>query len=103
MTSDAPVILAILGVLGTCVGGLIWVIKRLFERVVPAMDNISIALEKLSTSTESNTRAIKAADTYLQKRNGATDKHHANVTKAVKAVSDTVNKAVSKCASPERG
>ena len=60
---DPYVVAAIVAVLATCVGGLIWVIKHLFNNIVPALGG-------LRKATDSNTKATKMADSYLRHRNG---------------------------------
>jgi len=77
MTQDNTVVLSVLAVLGSCVAGLIWVIKHLFTEIKPVLGSINEsqitntkALDKLSGLVEKNTRATEAADEYLRKRNG---------------------------------
>lgn len=69
-TVNEAVMLAALGIVSACVAGLIWVIKRMFNDVVPA-------LKHLTKATESNTEATKSADAYLQQRNGRDIERHA--------------------------
>jgi hypothetical protein len=77
------VLLAALGIVSTCVVGLIWVIKRMFNDIVPA-------LKGLQKATEQNTAATKSADTYLQERNGRDNEHHAAVLKSINAIPETM-------------
>lgn len=85
--------IAVVGVLGTCVGGLIWVIKHLFNNIIPALSGIT-------KSTDSNTRATKAADKYLRQRNGrdseiaaalikTTEKYHIQLMGAIAEIPKT--------------
>jgi len=71
--------LASLGIVASCVAGLIWVIKKMFNDVTPA-------LQGLVKATESNTMATKSADTYLRERNGRDNEHHAKVVEAIDAI-----------------
>lgn len=77
MTQDNTVVLSVLAVLGSCVAGLIWVIKHLFTEIKPVLGGInesqlanSRALDKLSGLVEKNTKATESADAYLRQRNG---------------------------------
>ena len=82
--NEAPLIAA-LGIVSACVGGLIWVIKRMFSDVVPA-------LEGLKKATDQNTSATKAADTYLRDRNGRDKEHHTASLRAIRAIPVTLKK-----------
>lgn len=62
--------IAALGIAATCVGGLIWIIKKMFSRVLPAIDKIHTSLDRLAKATDKNTQATKSADQYLRERNG---------------------------------
>lgn len=94
MNQDNTVTLAVLSVLGTCVFGLIWVIKRLFTKIEPVLDNIKTAtsantkaLDKLSGLTEANTKATQASDSYLRERNGRDSKAWAAVQHSLEQIS----------------
>lgn len=94
MTQDNTVVLSVLAVLGSCVAGLIWVIKHLFTEIKPVLGNISDstqantrALEKLSVLTENNTKATQAADTYLRERNGRDSKMWTQVMHSLEQIS----------------
>lgn len=73
------VTLAVVAVLATCVGGLIWIIKFLFNKFIPAID-------KLTDMTKANTDATKSADTYLRERNGRDNEKHAELVKATQEI-----------------
>lgn len=77
--------LAVIAILATTVGALVWVIKYLFTKVVPALDG-------LKQSTEANTQATKAADQYLRERNGRDSEHHTESLKAIQAIPPTLQK-----------
>lgn len=77
--SESAVLIAALGVVSACVGGLIWIIKFLFEKLLPRIDEGNVALSHLAKATDQNTRATKAADAYLRDRNGR-DAEHAKVS-----------------------
>lgn len=64
--------LAIVAILATCVGALVWVIKFMFTKIVPL-------LESLTTAVEKNTLATEKADQYLKKRNGRDNEMHQQV------------------------
>lgn len=72
-----------LGIVSTCVVGLIWIIKRMFNDIIPAING-------LKKATEQNTSATKSADEYLQQRNGRDNEHHAAVLKSINAIPKTM-------------
>lgn len=78
--------IAALGIVASCVAGLIWVIKRMFNDVVPALNG-------LKKATEQNTSATKSADDYLQQRNGRDNEHHEATLKSINAI-PTVMKTI---------
>lgn len=82
---NSPELLAALGIVSACVAGLIWVIKRMFNDILPALDGLKAA-------TQSNTSATKSADEYLRERNGRDNEHHAATLKAINAVPTTLQK-----------
>ena len=73
---DSSSNLAIIAILASCVGALVWVIKHLFAQILPA-------LEGLQRATEGNTAATKSADEYLRQRNGRDMEFHAEVMKSL--------------------
>ncbi len=72
-------LLAALGIVSACVGGLIWVIKRMFNDILPALNSLTIA-------TKQNTTATKSADTYLKQRNGRDIEKHTELLKATREI-----------------
>jgi hypothetical protein len=81
---------AIVGVLATCVGGLIWVIKTMFRQIIPLIENGNKIIAKVDVSTRANTKATKAADAYLRQRNGRdVEFQKANIA-AIQAVPDQI-------------
>lgn len=78
LVNDAG-LLAALGIVSACVAGLIWVIKRMFNDILPALDGLKAA-------TISNTRATKTADQYLRDRNGRDVEKHAELLKATQEI-----------------
>lgn len=83
--NDSTVLLAALGIVSACVGGLIWVIKHMFEQVVPALD-------KVVDSMMANTTATKAADAYLRERNGRDNQVHKDLIKSINAIPEQIIK-----------
>lgn len=81
--SDSTVLLAALGIVSACVGALIYVIKFMFQKIVPL-------LESLTISTDKNTKATKKADEYLRERNGRDNEFHGEVMKGLKAIQTAV-------------
>lgn len=82
--NEAPLIAA-LGIVSACVAGLIWVIKRMFSDIVPALDG-------LKRATDQNTSATKSADEYLRDRNGRDKEHHKATLKSINAIPATLKK-----------
>lgn len=77
------VTLAVIGILATCVGGLLWIIKFMFTKLLPAIDG-------LTKATVSNTRAASASTRYLKKRNGRDGEMHKELIKAVGAIPEQI-------------
>ena len=76
---EEAVIIAIVAILGTTTGALIWIIKYLFEKIYPV-------LEKLVVATEMNTQATISSDTYLRQRNGRDIEFHLEMIKKIEAI-----------------
>ena len=57
------IVLAIVGILATTVGTLIWVIKYMFDRLLPVIN-------LLKDSVDENAKQTKANKDYLMERNG---------------------------------
>lgn len=76
-------IIAIVGILGTAVGALIWIIKYLFDKILPSLDG-------LAKATDSNTRVTASADRYLRVRNGRDNEMHKELVKAVGDISTQI-------------
>lgn len=68
--SDTAVTIAVVGILGTTVGALIWIIKYLFNKIVPLMENANTNIQTNNRLTKSLERTTKRADEYLRQRNG---------------------------------
>lgn len=92
MEGNATTTIAIVGVLATCVGGLLWIIKFLFNQLLPRLDVGNVILEKLTVATQENTTATKNADKYLQERNGRDNEMHAEMIKAINAIPEQIIK-----------
>src|ERR1039458_2443123 len=78
--------IAVVGVLATCVGALVWVIKFLFQKLLPAFDQQTKVTGRLVTATAANTKATRNADTYLRSRNGRDAEFQKENLKALRAV-----------------
>jgi hypothetical protein len=78
-------ILAIIGILASTVGALIWVIKYMFDKILPI-------LEGLKTSVELNTIQTKENEEYLKKRNGSDSIRWDENTKAMQNLTDMMRK-----------
>lgn len=78
-------LIAALGIVSACVAGLIWVIKKMFNDIIPAIDG-------LKKATDQNTKATKSADTYLRDRNGRDTEHHKATLVAIEAIPVTLKK-----------
>lgn len=78
--------IAVVGVLATCVGALVWVIKFLFQKLLPAFEQQTKVTRRLVTATAANTKATRAADTYLRDRNGRDNEFQKHNLEAIDAI-----------------
>lgn len=97
--------LAVIAILATTVGALVWVIKYLFTKVVPALDGLkqsteanTTMLKSVSDATEKNTQATTSADDYLRQRNGRDIEFHEAVVKRLDAVPDKMEEIANRTA-----
>lgn len=74
-------ILAIISILATTVGALIWVIKHMFDKLLPV-------IESLRASVDENAAQTKANKEYLMERNGKDSKIWHETMEAIKAVKE---------------
>jgi len=91
VSNEAP-LLAALTIVSACVAVLVWVIKFLFQKILPAMENNNKLTEQANKATKANTKATKAADTYLRERNGRDNEHHKAVLESIEAIPKAMNK-----------
>src|ERR1039458_6738853 len=77
---------AVVGVLASCVGGLIWVIKTMFNQIIPLIENGNKTLIKVDASQKANIRATKANTIYLHERNGRDAEFQKENIEAIRAV-----------------
>lgn len=87
MDNNSAVTLAVVGVLATCVGGLLFVIKFMFNRLLPM-------IEKSNALTETNTRVTKDADQYLRERNGRDAEIHGRLIKELKDLPNKITQDI---------
>jgi len=71
---ETTVLLAALGIVSACVGILGWVIKFLFTKILPVLENVVVA--------------TKSSDTYLRERNGRDIHFHTNVMETLTAIKE---------------
>lgn len=83
--ANDSITLAVVAILATCVGGLLWIIKFMFGKLVPI-------IEDLQKVTLANTKATKSADDYLRQRNGRDNEHHQETMKVIQAIPDKMQK-----------
>jgi len=83
---DTAMAIGVVGVLGTCVGGFIWVIKFMFGKLVPAIDALTEASENTTKSSNANVRATQAATAYLKLRNGRDAEFQKENVTAIRAI-----------------
>ncbi len=84
---DPYIITGVVGILATCVGGLLWIIKFMFQRLVPL-------IEEGNKATQANTRATKSADTYLRGRNGRDAEFHDELIKEIQTMPDKITQEI---------
>jgi hypothetical protein len=56
---NSAVTIAVVGVLATCVGGLLWVIKFMFTKLLPIIEKGAKSTETLIEATNRNTKEVK--------------------------------------------
>jgi len=78
--------IAIIGILGSTVAALIWIIKYLFDSFKPVMD-------ELVKVTQANTAATTSADTYLKQRNGRDIEFHTEIMAKLQDIPSQAAKA----------
>ena len=102
-TYDPYLLGGVVSILGLTVGALIWVIKFMFNKLIPRLDKGNEAIGKLVVATNKNMGVIKSADTYLRDRNGrdattaqllvdTTISTHHETIKAIKSLQDSMSK-----------
>lgn len=83
IADNSSVTLAVVAVLATCVGGLLWVIKFMFTKLLPVIEKGAKSNEVLVKATKQNTEQIKVADEYQRHRNGRDQEMHKELIKAI--------------------
>lgn len=78
-------LLAALGIVSACVAALVWVIRFMFGRLVPM-------IEELIKNTAANTSITESADKYLRDRNGRDSEHHKATLSAINKIPTTMKK-----------
>ncbi len=79
------IVLGIIGVLGTAVGALIWVIKYMFDKLLPV-------IESLKESVDNNAEQTKENREYLEKRNGKDSRIWQEAFEAIKDLKESYEK-----------
>lgn len=87
---NEAVLLAALGIVSACVGALVWIIKFMFEKILPALENNNKLTASGIELTKANTLATKSADQYLRERNGRDNEHHTAVLESINAIPTTM-------------
>jgi hypothetical protein len=77
------VVLAIVAILATTVGALIWVIKYMFDKILPILESLKVAVDL-------NTVQTKANEEYLQKRNGSDGRRWEENTQAITSLTASI-------------
>lgn len=85
MANDAG-LLAALGVVSACVAGLLWIIKFMFNRLVPLLENSNKLMAESNNLTKANTKITHNADQYLRQRNGRDIEFHAKQLESINAI-----------------
>lgn len=79
-------VLAIIGLLATTVGALIWVIKYMFDKLLPV-------IESLKEAVDNNAKQTKENKEYLEHRNGRDSKIWKETFEAIKELRDSYGKS----------
>lgn len=69
MQYDA-VALSALAILATCVGLMVWVVKKVLGEIAPAMQKHSKSADGLQKAVEKNTQSNEEMLTFMRKLNG---------------------------------
>lgn len=78
-------VLSIIGLLATTVGALIWVIKYMFDKLLPV-------IESLKESVDNNAQQTKENREYLEKRNGKDSRIWQETFEAIKELKNSYEK-----------
>jgi len=78
---ETTALLAALAIVSACVALLGWVIKFLFTKILPVLENIVVV-------TQLNTEVTKSSDTYLRERNGRDIHFHENIMKSLLVIQE---------------
>lgn len=78
-------VLAIIGLLATTVGALIWVIKHMFDKLLPV-------IESLKESVDNNTEQTRENREYLEERNGKDSRIWQETFSAIKELKNSYEK-----------
>lgn len=89
---NTSVTLAVIAILGSTVGALVYVIKFMFNKVIPMLEQQIKVTGKLLTATSNNTSATKSADEYLRQRNGRDAEKHQELLEVTKEIPLTLQR-----------
>lgn len=64
------VVLVALGIVATCVGALIWLLKFIMTEIKVSLDKNSESHQRVATATALNTKATQETVNYLKNLNG---------------------------------
>lgn len=78
-------VLAIIGLLATTVSALIWVIKHMFDKLLPV-------IESLKESVDNNTEQTRENREYLEERNGKDSRIWQETFSAIKELKNSYEK-----------
>lgn len=87
MIDNNSVTLAVVAILATCVAGLLWIIKFMFNRLLPLIEKSTKASVAAQKSSNENTK-------YLKDRNGRDAEIHERLIKEIQTMPEKISQDV---------
>lgn len=87
MTDSSSVTLAVVAILATCVAGLLWIIKFMFNKLLPMIEKSNEASKAAQKASNENTK-------YLKERNGRDAEIHQKLIKEIQTMPERISQEV---------
>jgi hypothetical protein len=89
------VILAIVAILASTVGALIYVIKYMFDKILPILESLKASVDLNTEQTMISVKRIESNEIYLRKRNGSDSVRWKENTDAINSLTSIIKKTAS--------